>query len=399
MIEKLLFNLLAISLFVIIFFTMARKNNTTYISLLVIEAIGILINFLEINFNIFLGTYCKIIEYVFAVILPIVVLYLERKKIINYSEVIAFILSKYYDITSNPEKKKKILLGIIDKDNTSVLAHKLLAETYEREGKNDTAIDEYIRVIELNANNIKPYFKLANLFCMENKDNEAIEILNNLVSQKPECYKAALMLGDILYKTEQFKKAIDVYTEALKYKVNDYDLYYNLGMAYIRLNDFANAEICYKRAAELNTKLYNGYYTLGKLSLLSNDLNEAEKYFIESISGEEVETNSYFELAKIYMLKNEREKSIMFLQKAIELDVQYVKTARKEPLFIPIKQYIKVPENIESLENNKKMINKLSKKEQELIKKLESDIELSQSLGFKQRDMEINRLDRDERNF
>ena len=399
MLEKLLFNLIAVSLFIIIFFTMARKNNTTYISLLVIEAIGISINFLEINFNMFTEIPYKIIEYIFAIILPIIVLMLERKNIITYSEIVALLLNRYYTIIKAEEKNRRMLLKIINKAPNSILAHKLLAISYEKEGKNENAIDEYLRVIDLKADDTKTYFKLANLYEITNKDDKSIELLNGLLYQKPDCYKASLMLGDIYYKKEQFKKAIDVYTEALKYRVNDYELYYNLGMNYIRLNDFSNAEICYKRAAEINTKLYNGYYMLGKLSLLSNDLEEAEKYFIESISDEEIEANSYFELAKIYMLKNEREKCIVFLQKAIELDIKYVKLARKEPMFIPIKQYIKAPEDIIYSQEDKKNISRLSQKEIELIDKLDADIELSQSLGFKQRDIEINKLEKGERNI
>lgn len=398
MIEKLLFVLIAVTLFIIVFFVMARKNNTMYISLLVLEAIGIAISFLEINFNISIGIILQIIKYIFAIILPIVVLYLERKKIITYSEIIALILNQYYKITKNEDKNKKMLLKIIEKDENSVLAHKLLAQSYEREGENENAITEYLRVIDLKNNDTKTYFKLVDLYETLNKDDEAIELLNNLLYQNPECYKASLKLGDIYYKKEQFKKAIEVYSEALKYRVNDYDLYYNLGMNYIRLNDFSNAEICYKRAAELNTKLYNGYYMLGKLSLLSNDLAEAEKYFIESISSEELEANSYFELAKIYMLKNDREKCIVFLQKAIEVDIKYVKLARNEPIFIPIKHYIKSPEDIVYPEEDGNKVSKLSEKELKLIDKLDKDIELSQNLGFKQRDIQINKLEKEEKN-
>ena len=397
MIEKLFFNLLATILFIIVFFKMARKNNTTYISLLVVQAIGIAINFLEINFNIFVQWPFKVVEYVFSIILPIIVLYLERKNIINFPEIIALIMDKYYTIIKDNEKNKKMLLKLINKDPNSILAHKLLAKAYEKEGKTEVAIDEYLRVIDLNSEDTKTYFKVSSLYESVNKDEDAIRILNNLLYQKPDCYKASMMLGDILYKTEQFKKAIEVYTDALKYKENDYDLYYNLGMVYIRLNDFSNAETCYKKAAEINTKLYNGYYMLGKLSLISNDIGEAEKYFIESLSGEEVEASSYFELAKIYMLKNEREKSVTFLQKAIELDIKYVKLARKEPIFIPIKQYIKAPENIEISEDmNRKT---LSKKESELIEKIDGDIELSQKLGYKQREMEIERLEKEDRDL
>ena len=106
MIEKLFFNLVATALFIIIFFIMARKNNTTYISLLVIEAIGIAINFLEINFNIFVQWPFKVIEYIFSIILPIIILFLERKKIIKFPEIIALIMNKYYIAIKDDEKNK-----------------------------------------------------------------------------------------------------------------------------------------------------------------------------------------------------------------------------------------------------------------------------------------------------
>ncbi len=46
LIEKFIFNILAFSLFIIVFSKLIRKNDTNYISiLLVLGAIGILLNF------------------------------------------------------------------------------------------------------------------------------------------------------------------------------------------------------------------------------------------------------------------------------------------------------------------------------------------------------------------
>ena len=48
LIEKFIFNILAFSLFIIIFSKLIRKNDTNYVFILVLEAIGIGINFLEL---------------------------------------------------------------------------------------------------------------------------------------------------------------------------------------------------------------------------------------------------------------------------------------------------------------------------------------------------------------
>ena len=52
MLEKLIFSLLACSLFIIIFFKIIRRNDANYIILLVLQAIGIAVAFVEIHLQI-----------------------------------------------------------------------------------------------------------------------------------------------------------------------------------------------------------------------------------------------------------------------------------------------------------------------------------------------------------
>lgn len=53
MIEKILFNVIAFSLFINIFLLkLVKKNDTTYLYIIIIEAIGIAINFISILFDI-----------------------------------------------------------------------------------------------------------------------------------------------------------------------------------------------------------------------------------------------------------------------------------------------------------------------------------------------------------
>ena len=74
MFEQLLFNLLAVSLFIIIFFKIIRKNDGNYIFILVLQTIGIIVSFLEIlnkiNESILGGT----IRYVFSIVIPLLII-------------------------------------------------------------------------------------------------------------------------------------------------------------------------------------------------------------------------------------------------------------------------------------------------------------------------------------
>ena len=50
MIEKIIFNILAFAIFVIVFGRFVKKNDTSYVYILGLEFIGIVINFLELFF-------------------------------------------------------------------------------------------------------------------------------------------------------------------------------------------------------------------------------------------------------------------------------------------------------------------------------------------------------------
>ena len=128
-----------------------------------------------------------------------------------------------------------------------------------------------------------------------------------------------------------------------------------MGIVYTNLNDFKNAKIAYEKASQINHLQYKSKYYLGKISMMYNDVNLAEKYFVEALSGEEVEALSYYQLARIYMIKADKEKAIIFLNKAIELDSSFIDKYKKESIFIPIKVYISNKENNNRIEKTKSL--------------------------------------------
>lgn len=277
----------------------------------------------------------------------------------------------------NTKKAKEQLITVVTKYPNNYKAHKLLAEIYEKEGGVRKAIDEYIKVIEIKNDEYDIEYKVAFLLSDLKRKDEAIQVLNNTLSKNPEYLKATNLLGEILCEQQKYKEAVSVYSAALKYNPNDYDLYYNIGLAYTMLNDFQAAKEYYDKAAEINHELYNGYYCLGKISLLYRDIELAEEYFAKALMGE-LEADAYYELAKIYMIKGEKDKAIIFVNKAIELDGKYVEIVKNEPIFLIIKQYINLPINV--LEETKKDV-ELSEKEKMALEHLEETYELTKSLN------------------
>jgi len=194
MIEKILFSLIAFLLFVYVFiFKLIKKNDTTYLIILISEAVGILLNFMQIIFKLYGSIILNIVIYLLCLIIPTIVLILESRGI-NFSELIYVCISKIFLMLGNRKKAKDILNILVSKYDKSYTGHKMLAEIYEKEGGMRKAIDEYVKVLDIKGDDYKSYFKISKLLKNLGKKTESIQMLTELVKKKPELYEASKSL-------------------------------------------------------------------------------------------------------------------------------------------------------------------------------------------------------------
>lgn len=379
-IEQLLITVISFAIFVYMFFRMIRNNDTTYVVILVLEFIGIALNFVEVLFRIQLNILFIILKYMLAMILPIGVIILEKRNI-RLFEMIAIQKAKFYLFFGQNKKAKQTLINLIEKNQNSYKAHKILAEIYELEGGMRKAIDEYVQAIDLNKQDYDSYYKVAELLNHLNKKDEASEMLYNLLNKKPEMYQATQLLGDILIEKEMYKEAVNIYQDALRYNPVSYELNYNLGIVYTMLNDFQNAKTCYEKASQINSLLYNANYSLAEIALIYKDLEEAEKRFLKAIEEEELSADGYYELAKIYLIKGDKDIAIKYINTAIDSNAKKIaEKVKKEPVFIPILAKISIPFNLEEPEQEEN--SKLQAKEIKAKEHLEEMSEITRNLSY-----------------
>lgn len=377
--EQLIFNILAFTLFVIIFLKIITRNDASYVIALLLEALGIAINFIEILTKESLPIVIKIIVYLLAILLPIIIIAMEKSGIL-FLEAVCLIKAQMLLLLGNNKAAKKALIALVTKYPDSYLGHKKLAEVYEKEGGMRKAIDEYVKVIDINKHDYNSYYKVADLLNNLDKKDEAVQMLNNLLQKKPEHLEASRLLGDILIEQEKFKEAAYVYNDALKYFPTDYDLNYNLGIVYTMLNDFQNAKMYYEKAASLNSLEYNSKYSLAEIALIYKELEEAEQYFMQAMQDPELEADSYFELAKINLIKGEKEKAIQYANIALESDPKKIaEKIKNDESFIMIMPKLTIPLNLEHIEEKPSKLNKKDKKAKE---HLEKNSEIARNIGY-----------------
>ena len=216
MVGKIIFTLISFLLFFYVFvFKLIKKNDTIYLAILISQAIGILINLVQILFNVLNGWFFTSVTYIVCIIFPTLLLILETKGI-NFSELLRVCTSKILLILGNRKKAKDILINLVSKYDKSYIGHKLLAEIYKQEGGMRKAIDEYVKVLDIRGNDYKSYFKISELLNELGKKDEAIEMLTILVNKKPELYDACTMLGNLLIEKEKFKKATNIFMQGIK---------------------------------------------------------------------------------------------------------------------------------------------------------------------------------------
>lgn len=388
-IEQLIFITIAFALFVYTFYQLIKKNDTGYVPILAIQALGIGIKFVEVCFGVKeYNIFIEIIIYALSIILP-VVLYIADKLNKNFMETIYSIIARIYLVFGNTKGAKLLLIKLVTKYPKSYIGHKLLAQIYEKEGGQRKAVDEYARVIEINKQDYDSYYKIATLLTDLDKKDEAENMLTNLLSKKPDYIEASIALGDILIEKEDYKEAVNIYMEALKHNPTSYDLNYNLGIAYTMLNDFQNAKICYEKAAELNSLIYNTKYSLAEIAMIYKELEEAEKYFLQTTEDEELCADAYLELSKISLLKGDKEQAIKYANVAIQEDPKkIVQKIQKDVTFAIIIAKLSIPFNLDFEEEERPK--KLTKKELMAKEHLEQMVEITKKIGYNDIKIEKN---------
>ena len=354
MLEKLLFNMFAFSFFIIIFFKIIRRNDTNYFIALVLEAIGITISFIVLKLGLNETAFWCFLRYILSIVIPIIIIGLEFFGI-NFSELMSICASQIALLFKDNKKAKEILVKLVSKYPNSYLGHKLLAQMYEKEGGMRRAIEEYVTAVDINKQDYKSYFKITELLKNLGKRDEAIEMLQHLIRIKPDCFEGSCLLADLLCEEERFKEAANVYNEALIYNPSSYDLYYNLGIVYTRLSDFQLAKEMYDKAAAINHKMYGANYNLGLIAFIQRDYDSAERYFEKSLY-DDFEAMSYYQLAKICITKGEKDKAIIFLNKAIELEPSLLKLVEKEKCFKSIRENITVSVKLDGKEVEEEVV-------------------------------------------
>lgn len=348
------------------------KINNIQKRIILLDFIGIILiilNYIYINSTVISKLLMGVIT-ILSVIIPIVIIILEKILKVDYDEALIYMISKIQYRFLDKKRAKKIILDYLRK-NPSYILQKQLAKIYQKEGGTRKAIEAYAKVIALDSSDYDSFLEIIKLMEYLDKKEETIQLSKKLLEVYKKSPKAYIIYADILESKGLLKEAAKIYEEGVKNNPQSKELIYNLASVYVRINEYVLAKTQFLKGYEIEKNNSVQLLNLGQILFIENELIEAEKYFKLVISLKKLADLAYYELAKIEILKNDENKGLEYLNKALEIDPKLISKVNESEIFKTIKS--KTVVRVELVEKAKPQ---LLQKEIDTINKLEETLEL-----------------------
>lgn len=328
-------------IFILNLFYLIRKPEKYRNIFLVISVIFILPVLYFVVKKIDVPLFLSILNIVFSIIAPLVIFILHICGV-EIDEYFLMFDKNLYLMMGKNRKAKDRLNSYIKNNPKSYIAHREIAQLYEKEGGVRKAIEEYVKSIEINRKDYKSLYSITKLLEYLDKKDEAIELLKHLLEIKDDYIEAYILLGDLLVEKGKRKEAIYMYENAFLHNPNSFVIAYNLASEYVFLNSFIKAENILRKAIEIEEDFY-AKYNLAQILFIEKNYQESKELFEETLVFPLLEDISNFELARISILEGRKEKAIEYLNEALNINPDLIHRLNEEEIFDEISEEIEVP--------------------------------------------------------
>jgi tetratricopeptide (TPR) repeat protein len=158
----------------------------------------------------------------------------------------------------------------------------------------------FTQAVAADATDYFAHFHLALADSLLNKDEEAIAEYRKVLELKPGLYEAELNLGIVLLRRKRAGEAVVLLKPAAEAKPAEYRPRFYLAEALLAAGELEPAEQEYKAAVELNPKAAEAELGLARAQSRQNRLPEAAIHFRKAAELDPAFEDALFELAALY---------------------------------------------------------------------------------------------------
>ncbi len=204
--------------------------------------------------------------------------------------------------------------------NNAKAYYKLCYVLDDQNNKLDDAVAACRKSIALNSNNAETYYLLGYVLKRQGKLEEAIAAYRQAIELDPKDAAPYKGLGNALSDQKKLDEAIAAYRQAIQLDPK-YPLAYNgLGKALSDQKKLDEAIAAYRQAIQLDPKYAAAYTTLGIALRNQKKLDEAIAAYRQAIQLDPKDAAAYYNLGIALSEQKKLDEAIAAYRKAIELD-------------------------------------------------------------------------------
>jgi tetratricopeptide (TPR) repeat protein len=166
----------------------------------------------------------------------------------------------------------------INKNPASSLAHNNLGTVYDKEGRAEQAVQEYLTVLRLQPDHVDAHYNLGAAYGKEGRLNEAIQEYLIVLRLKPDYVDAHYNLGNAYGKEGHLNEALQEYLKVLTLQPNYINAHYNIGNVYLSQARVEEAVQEYLNVLRLQPN-HIAHYNLGIAYARQGHLDKARVQF------------------------------------------------------------------------------------------------------------------------
>jgi tetratricopeptide (TPR) repeat protein len=215
---------------------------------------------------------------------------------------------EYIHIEELEKAEREFLLAIRHGGAGKMLAksHNGLGAVFDRKEDYESAVEHYMRSIELNPRAMEPYYNLGIAYGNLGRWAESVEACKQAIRLRPGYAEAHLNLGFAYGKLGRNAEEVEAYEQTIRLKPDLAEAHYNLGGAYCNLGRWAEAIEACKQAIRLRPGYAEAHYNLGLAYVNLGRNAEAIEVYKQAIRLRPGYAKAHLNLGIVYSILNRR---------------------------------------------------------------------------------------------
>lgn len=250
----------------------------------------------------------------------------------------------YYNRAVAYENVKRLPQAIQDyqtllkNDPNYVDAYNNLGIIYLDQKKYADALKQFQKAVDINPQFALGYANIALTHVRTENYDQALKNYDKAIELNPKdpvsYHDRGFIYNDI---RKDYTKALSDFTQAIALRPNYGNAYYNRALTYYNMNKYNEAIADFGEAIRINPKDADAYYFRGESHLSLNQYDAAIADFKSVAELIPDDAWSHYQLSALYALKKEFPLALKELKTAIQYNPEFKAKAKKEQLFVFIR--------------------------------------------------------------